>query len=121
MAVLKARSVRPGDVVEIIFLDHAEHGFAADNGELEFALYGRVVSTDARAVTVESWCYANPQTPFDANVVRYSIIRGAIKKLTVLRRASKPLRNGNGNAKVNGHGYSLHRRRRRPAAAPSRN
>lgn len=116
MAVSKAQSVRPGDVVEIVFLDHAEHGFAADNGDLEFALYGRVVSTDAYIVTVETWCYANPRTPFDANVVRYSIVRGAIKKLTVLRRTARPLRPRNGSTRINGNGYALHKRRKKPVA-----
>ena len=83
----KAKNLHAGDVVEIVFLDHAEHDAAADNGDLEFAVYGRVVSANAHKVLVETWCYANPRTPFDANVVRYSIIRGAIRKLKVLRRA----------------------------------
>lgn len=88
MAAVKARNLEAGDVVEIVFLDHAEHDAAADNGELEFAVYGRVVSADADKVLVETWCYANPNTPFDANVVRYTIIRGAMRKLTVLRRGN---------------------------------
>ena len=91
ITTMKARNLRPGDVVEIVFLDHAEHDAAADNGELEFAVYGRVVSTDMDKVLVETWCYANPNTPFDANVVRYTIIRGAIRKLTVLRRTNHRL------------------------------
>lgn len=86
MTGTKDKNLRRGDVVEIVFLDHAEHDAAVDNGELEFAVYGRVVSADRRKVLVETWCYANPTTPSDANVVRYTIIRGAIRKLNVLRR-----------------------------------
>jgi len=121
MTIPRTKKVRPGDVVEIVFLDHAEHDAAADNGDLEFVVYGRVVSVDSRTVTLETWCYSNPQTPFDANVVRYTIIRGAIRTLTVLRPATRLLKRNGRNRKLNGRVYLLPRQYRRAGLARSRN
>lgn len=121
MRGLKAKNPRPGDVVEIVFLDHAEHDATADNGDLEFTVYGRVVSADPRTITLETWCYSDPRTPFDTNVVRYTIIRGAIRKLTVLRPAARPLKSNGRSRKLNGRVYLLPRRHRRPVLSRSRN
>lgn len=79
--------VRRGDVVEISFLDHAEHAPDGDNSSLEFLVFGRVVEADRWKIQLETWCYADARLPYDGNVVRYTLIRGAIRKLTVLRRA----------------------------------
>lgn len=76
-----------GDVVEVQFLDHAEHGAdaQAEVKALNFTVFGRVVEQDRRSLTVETWCYTDPAEPRDANVACFTLIKGAILKLTVLR------------------------------------
>jgi hypothetical protein len=82
---------RRGDIVEIDFLDHAEHdsGTRGDAAGLSFKVTGRVVSVNKHSINVETWCYQNRRCPKDSNVVRYTIVIGAIKKLAVLRKCGK--------------------------------
>jgi len=79
--------IKIGDVVEVRFLDHAEHG--ADMQEqaqaLDFTVFGRVVATNKKSITIETWCYTNPREPRDSNVSCFTIIRGAITSLVVLK------------------------------------
>lgn len=83
--------VKAGDIVEIDFLDHAEHGHAGGGrgAALSFKLLGRVVRNTKHTLVVETWCYQNRKTPLDANVVRYTIVKGAIGKCAILRKAGE--------------------------------
>jgi hypothetical protein len=79
---------RRGDIVEIDFLDHAEHenGARGNHPGLSFKLTGRLVCNARKALVVETWCYRDKKTPRDGNVVRYTIVKGAIQKCSILRR-----------------------------------
>lgn len=83
--------LKAGDLVEIDFLDHAEHGFeeGGRGAALEFKLVGRVVCNRKDTIVVETWCYQNRKTPRDCNVVRYTIVKGAIQRVNVLRRDNR--------------------------------
>ena len=83
--------VGAGDIVEIDFLDHAEHGFeqGGRGAALSFKLLCRVVRNTKQTLVVETWCYHNRKTPSDANVVRYTLVKGAIVRCAVLRKSQE--------------------------------
>jgi hypothetical protein len=80
--------VYPGDIVEIDFLDHMETDGDGDPGEngLDFKIVGRLIQENPASYSVETWCYRDRAAPRDSNVVFYTIIKGAIQRMEVLKR-----------------------------------
>lgn len=72
-----------GEVVAVTFCDHVEDG----DDVIEFVAYGRVARVTRGAVSLDSWAYADPATPHDANVKRFTILRRAITGVRHLRGA----------------------------------
>ncbi len=73
--------VRSGDVVEVVFLDHAE----GDN-EILFVVYGRVKEKDRTKIVVDCWTYVDQDAERDENIHSYTILRSAIKEMYLLSR-----------------------------------
>ena len=68
--------MRVGDLVEIVFRDHAK-----GNETIVFSVLGRVLRSKRDEVTVGVWVYADRKIkwdPNDPNVDTYSIARNAI-------------------------------------------
>jgi len=74
-------SIRRGQIVEVDFQDHAE-----GSKSMRFVVYGRIVSITRKAIAVECWGYRNKRAKRDANSQTYTIVRGAIHKITQLAR-----------------------------------
>lgn len=70
-----------GDLVVVVFLDHAE-----DMGALEFRVSGWVRSIDKTSIEVSSWDYADGRKydNGDPNPKWFSIVRSAIKSIKVV-------------------------------------
>ena len=73
--------LRAGQIVEVEFADHVEDG----SKTMAFIVYGRLARVERAAICVDSWCYANRKTKHDQNCRRWTIVRGAIKKITILK------------------------------------
>ncbi len=84
--------LRRGQVVAIEFLDHCEGG----STPIEFVVFGRLAAVKPQSLTVAAWTYADkakerafPHSEThdfkDANLVHFTIVRSAIKKVTVLK------------------------------------
>mgnify|MGYP001279713367 CR=1 FL=1 len=72
-----------GSIVEILFLDHAEGG----SHPCRFVVYGRVAKANKQRIVVDSWCDPDPEQPHQAdNVTRFTIVRTAIERITLLER-----------------------------------
>lgn len=73
-----------GDVVEVVFLDHAE----GPTSEL-FRVFGRLAAKTRSTYLIDCWEPADAQRD-DANGFnrhQYSIVRSTVKELYVLRRS----------------------------------
>lgn len=80
----KKPSVRVGDEVRITFDDHVRD---ADD-VMEFMVYGRVVKTSRKAITVDSWALADPLGDRDEdreNIHTFTILRKVINHIKVFR------------------------------------
>lgn len=75
---------RKGDLVCVEFDDHVRDG----DELIRFAVYGRVLNITRHAITVAVWEYADPDTPPDDNVDRYTIARKAIADVSLMVRAN---------------------------------
>lgn len=71
-----------GDVVAIVFDDHSE-----GEQHIVFEVFGTVLRKDRRSLLIGSFVYAG-SSEIDENVVVYTILRAAIRKLEVLRKAT---------------------------------
>ena len=74
--------LRMGMIVAVEFADHVEGG----SSPAKFTVYGRLSKINKIALCVDTWCYTNKKTPYDTNVVRYTIVRGAILNINILER-----------------------------------
>lgn len=70
-----------GDVVAVVFDDHSE-----GEQHIVFEVFGTVLRKDRRSLLIGSFVYAG-SNEIDENVVVYTILRAAIRKLEVLRKA----------------------------------
>lgn len=72
-----------GDVVAVVFDDHSE-----GQEYVVFEVFGTVLRKDRKSLLIGSFVYA-ASSEIDENVVVYTILRAAIRKLEVLRKAQK--------------------------------
>lgn len=70
-----------GDVVAVVFDDHSE-----GEQHIVFEVFGIVLRKDRRSLLIGSFVYAG-SSDIDENVVVYTILRAAIRRLEVLRKA----------------------------------
>jgi hypothetical protein len=70
-----------GDVVHVVFDDHAEIAPGHDSGPIIFEIFGRVLSKNRRSVNVATWLYSECSGTVDDNCVVYTILQSAIIKL----------------------------------------
>jgi len=76
--------IRKGDIVEVEFLDHIQAGAHP----MGCTVYGRVYSTNKKAITVDSWILRKAsKVVSEQNVERFCIVRSAIEKVYKLKRA----------------------------------
>lgn len=83
---MRLPKVVPGTLVEIRFWDHHENS----EDPVEYLVYGRVHKTSKIAITVHTWALPKVgPVPEDmaGNVHTFSIVRSAITKINILRRA----------------------------------
>ena len=76
-------NLKPGDLVQIEFLDHCEDGDDA----MRFYVWGRISRITRHAVTVTCWDFVNPEDAHTAaagTIKSFSIVKTAMQKLTVL-------------------------------------
>lgn len=80
---MRKPTVKPGDVVAIRFDDHVE-----DSDDVyEFIVYGRVAKVSRKAITVDSWALADPDSDRDddrENIKSFTILRRVINSIEVL-------------------------------------
>jgi hypothetical protein len=86
--MMEPPELRPGDRVEVDFLDHMESDGSCGTGEdgLAFKLIGRLVVENPRSYVIETWCYPELKAERDANVVLYTILKSAVQNIFVLHR-----------------------------------
>lgn len=74
-------ATKPGDIVRIRFLDHAEDGEA-----IEFEVFGKVLKVTRVQICVACWDYAGrpPEAIEDHNVKWFSILRSTILEIQKL-------------------------------------
>lgn len=70
-----------GDVVAITFDDHSE-----GEQHIEFEVFGVVFKKDRRSLVIGSFVYPSSRD-IDENVVVYTILRAAIRRVEILRRS----------------------------------
>lgn len=77
----KRKTPRVGDLVVVVFMDHAE-----DMGAIEFRLAGWVRKIDRASIEVVSWDYPDGRVfaDNDPNCKWFSIVRKAIKYIKVI-------------------------------------
>jgi len=73
---------RRNDLLLISFIDHS----SGVDEAMEFIAIGRLVDINERRILIDSWAYADPDTPRDINVDRMSVVLGAVQKITLLNR-----------------------------------
>ena len=76
-------NLKKGDLVQIEFLDHCEDGDDA----MRFYVWGRISRITRHAITVTCWDFVNPDDAFtsaEGTVKSFSIVKKAMKRLTVL-------------------------------------
>lgn len=76
--------LRRGQLVAVEFCDHVDNA----SYPLAFVVFGRLAGITARAISVDSWCYADKRQKYDGNVNRHTIVRAAITKVSILREES---------------------------------
>ena len=76
--------LKNGMIVAVEFMDHVESG----SNPVKFTVYGRLSRITKIALCVDCWCYTNKKISYDRNVTRYTIVRGAILKISELREVS---------------------------------
>lgn len=69
-----------GDVVSVVFDDHSE-----GEQHIVFEVFGVVFKKDRRSLVIGSFVYPDSRD-IDENVVVYTILRAAIKRIEVLQR-----------------------------------
>ena len=74
--------MRPGDIVEVLFLDHVSHG----QKPMPFYVYGRLISMTRTAIVVACWAHKDKKAKCDHNTHVYTIVRSAIKEIHRLKR-----------------------------------
>lgn len=77
----KRKTPRVGDLVSVVFWDHAE-----DMRALEFRLAGWVRRIDSNSIEISSWDYADGRgfSDGDPNPKWFSIVTSAIKSIKVV-------------------------------------
>ncbi len=78
-------TLRRGQIVAVEFLDHVANA----SRPLKFVVYGRLAGITRTALSVDSWTYADRRLPADSNVERRTIVRAAITKIWILRKAKE--------------------------------
>ena len=73
--------LRTGHIVCVEFADHVEDG----SRSMAFMVYGRVSRVTQSVICVDSWCYTDRKKHHDHNCKRWTIVRAAIKKITILK------------------------------------
>ena len=73
---------RRNDLLLISFIDHS----SGVDEAMEFIAIGRLVDINERRILIDSWAYADPDTPRDINVDRMSVVLGAVSRITLLRQ-----------------------------------
>jgi hypothetical protein len=70
-----------GDLIALRFYDHSE-----GSQHIVFDVVGWVMQKDRRSIVLASWKYAD-SNEVDDNVTQWTILRVAIKSITVLQKA----------------------------------
>lgn len=81
---MKKPRIREGDIVRIVFWDHAE----GEDEVLMFEVFGRVAKVSRRHYTVDSWGYAD-RTGIDRenereNIKTFNILKAVVESIDVL-------------------------------------
>ena len=80
------KAVKVGDIVHIVFLDHAENS----RDSLKFEVFGRVFGVTSTAYLIYSWAYVNPvdlagDNNSDVNQHSFAIVKSAVESVRVLK------------------------------------
>lgn len=78
---VKLSTVRPGDRVEVDFIDHSQES----EGVLDFTVHGVVMKKDKQSIRIGNWVYTDPTEEPDSNCGWYDLAVGAIKEVRKLR------------------------------------
>jgi len=72
--------LRRNQIVAVEFLDHVEGG----SEPIRCVVYGRLARIAPDVLVIDSWEYADARKPHDDNETRFTIVRAAISRVTVL-------------------------------------
>ena len=78
--------VKVGDIVEVVFWDHAENS----HDGMQFVCYGKITGSTRKAWIIHSWMYQDPiQRAGDSNVKdnenSFAIVKSAIDSIRKLK------------------------------------
>lgn len=79
------KGLKPGDVVEVDFLDHVEDGEDA----LRFLVYGVIEKITRQALIIHCWTYKDRgerDHAEEGNIKSFTIVKSAIQDLNILRK-----------------------------------
>lgn len=78
---MKPKEPKKGDLVIVVFTDHAR-----GMGAIEFRVAGWVVSKSRKSIEIASWDYIDDRkrSTEDSNLEWFSIVRSAIKSIKII-------------------------------------
>lgn len=72
--------LRRGQIVAVEFDDHCQGG--AD--PIRFVVYGELAEVTRSHLKIDSWAYADRRAAHDPNESRFTLVRAAVRRVTVL-------------------------------------